>query len=127
MTTGTVLTLARITPVPGPEAALSARMCAAINLLDPQPPLVIVAEGALALLVPAIALSQRAARRRVSEYVLIDPELPPVTDSWPDAPVTLVSSDETSGAAMQARLRGWTLLTQAQYVARRDGDTGTTA
>ena len=109
MTTGTVLTLTEITPVPGPDDALSARMCAAINLLDPVPPLVIVADGALALLLPAIALSQRSSRRRVSEYVLIDPALPPVTDGWPDAPVTLVSSDETSAAAVQGRLRGWTV------------------
>ena len=113
MTTGTVLTLARITPVPGPETALSARMCAAINLLDPRPPLVIVAEGALALLLPAVALSQRAAHRRVGEYVLIDPELPPVTDSWPDAPVTVVSSDEASDASLQGRLRGWTVVPKA--------------
>lgn len=117
MTTGTVLTLARITPVPGPESALSARMCAAINLLDPRPPLVIVAEGALALLLPAIALSQRAAHRRVSEYVLIDPELPHVTDGWPDAPVTVLSSDESSDASIQGRLRGWT-------VAPREPDVG---
>lgn len=110
MTTGTVLTLTRITPVPGPQAALSARMCAAINLLDPLPPLVIVAEGALALMLPAIALSQRSARRRVSEYVLIDPELPPVTDGWPDAPVTVVSSDDASDASIQGRLRGWTVV-----------------
>jgi hypothetical protein len=87
-------------------------MCAAINLLDPQPPLVIVAEGAQALMLPAIALSQRAAHRRVSEYVLIDPDLPPVTDSWPDAPVTVVSSDESSDASIQGRLRGWTVLAQ---------------
>jgi hypothetical protein len=112
VTTGTVLTLAGITPVPGPESALSARMCAAINLLDPHPPLVIVAEGGLALLLPAIALSQRSARRRVSEYVLIDPVLPTVTDSWPDAPVTVVSSDESSDASIQGRLRGWTVVAQ---------------
>jgi len=121
VTTGTVLTLAEINPAPGPESALSARMCAAINLLDPVPPLVIVADGALALLLPAIALSQRSSRRRVSEYVLIDPELPPVTDGWPDAPVTLVSSDPESAAARQGSLRGWRLLTPAQYAALSDG------
>ena len=112
MTTGTVLILGRIAPVPGPESALSARMCAAINLLDPLPPLVIVAEGDLALLLPAIALSQRSAHRRVSEYVLIDPVLPTVTDGWPDAPVTIVSSDESSDASIHGRLRGWTVVAQ---------------
>ena len=104
-----MLTLADITPVPGPEAALSARICAAINLLDPAPPLVIVAEGSLALMLPAVALSQRSARRRVAEYVLVDPELPPVTDGWPDAPVTVISSGDSSDASIQGRLRGWTV------------------
>jgi hypothetical protein len=109
VTTGTVLNLADITPVSGPDAALSARICAAINLLEPEPPLVIVAEGALALLLPAVALSQRSSRRRVAEYVLLDPELPPVTDGWPDAPVTVLSSDNSSDASIQGRLRGWTV------------------
>lgn len=116
MTTGTVLSLAALTPVPGPDTALSARMCAAITLLDPVPPLVIVAEGDLALMLPAIALSQRSVRRRVSEYVLIDPVLPPVTDGWPDAPVTVVTDDVGSVAARQGSLRGWHVLTHAEYV-----------
>jgi hypothetical protein len=115
VTTGTVLTLASITPVPGPESAFSARICAAINVLDPQPPLVIVAEGGLALLLPAIALSQRSARRRVSEYVLIDADLPPVTDGWPDAPVTVVTDDPQGAAARQGSLRGWRVLGHGQW------------
>ena len=104
--------------MPGPDSALSARTCAAITLLDPRPPLVIVAEGALALMLPAIALSQRSVHRRVSEYVLIEPELPPVTDGWPDAPVTLVTDDAASTAARQGSLRGWRLLTHAEYAAQ---------
>jgi hypothetical protein len=127
VTTGTVLTLSRITPVPGPESALSARMCAAITLLDPSPPLTIVAEGDLALLLPAIALSQRSARRRVGEYVLVDPELPPVTDGWPDAPVALVTNDVDGPASRQGRLRGWRLLTQEQWAQENDGDAASPA
>ena len=115
MTTGTVLTLGRITPVPGPDSALTARICAAINELDPLPPLVIVAEGDEALLLPAIALSQRSTRRRVGEYVLIDPVLPAVSDTWPDAPVTVVSDDAEGFASRQASLRGWRVLTPAQW------------
>lgn len=122
MTTGTVLSLADITPVPGPDAALSARVCAAITLLDPAPPLIIVAEGPLALMLPAVALSQRSVHRRVSEYVLVDPALPLVTDSWPDAPVTVVTDDAESPAARQGSLRGWRLLTHAQYAAQPAGD-----
>ena len=122
MTTGTVLTLADIDPVSGPEPALAARICAAINLLDPLPPLVIVADGALALLLPAIALSQRSSRRRVGGYVLIDPDLPPVTDAWPDAPVTLVTDDLDGPAARLGGLRDWRVLTHAQYdVQQADG------
>ena len=121
MTTGTVLSLADITPVPGPDSALSARICAAINHLDPPPPLAIVAEGNLALLLPAIALSQRSVRRRVSEYVLIDPVLPPVTDGWPDAPVTVVTDDADSLPARQGGLRGWHVLTPAEYATHRSG------
>jgi hypothetical protein len=123
VTTGTVLTLGHITPVPGPESALSARICAAITLLDPPSPLVIVAEGDEALLLPAIALSQRSTRRRVGEYVLIDPVLPSVSDSWPDAPVTVVSDDAEGGAARQASLRGWRVLTREQWAQERASST----
>ena len=110
---GTVLVLADIAPVPGPESTMSARLCAAINAMNPEPPLVIVAEGALARLLPAIALSQRSSHRRVTEYVLIEPELPAVTDTWPDATVTLVSDDDW--LAMQGRLRGWDVLARVDY------------
>lgn len=117
---GTVLTLADIDPVPGPDAALAARLCAAINALQPPAPLVIVAEGEQALLLPAIALSQRSNRRSVIGYVLVDPRLPVVTDSWPDAPVTVVTDDPGSDASVQGRLRGWRVVTREQYAADRE-------
>lgn len=106
----TVLVLADITPVDGPESALPARLCAAITLIDPPPPLAIVAHGQLAQLLPAIALAQRSAHRRTAEYLLVEPLLPPVTDTWPDAPVTVACADMTCAAATQARLRGWTVI-----------------
>jgi hypothetical protein len=106
----TVLVLADITPVDGPDSALPARLCASINLIDPAPPLAIVAHGDLALLLPAIALAQRSAHRRTAEYLLVDPVLPAATDAWPDAPVT-VACDPTSDASIQGRLRGWTVIT----------------
>lgn len=105
MGSGTILVLQEVEPVPGPDSALAARLCAAITRLDPPPPLRIVAHGDLARLLPAIALSQRSTHRAVEHYLLVDPALPPVTDSWPDAPVTVVSDDEW--VLMQARLRGW--------------------
>jgi hypothetical protein len=116
VTAGTVLVLADVRPVDGPESALAARVCAAINLLDPEPPLAIVAEGEEALLLPAIALSQRSAHRRVSGYLLIEPVLPTVTDTWPDAPVTVASDDPSCDASMQGRLRGWTVVMRGAVV-----------
>lgn len=111
----TVLVLADIIPVDGPDAALAARLCAAINLLDPPAPLVVVADGARALLLPAVALSQRRMHRRVDGYVLIDPVLPAIAESWPDAPVTVVTDDERGDASVQGRLRGWRVVTHAEY------------
>lgn len=94
---------------PGPGSA-TARTCSAINALAPRGPLVIVAFGESALHLPSVALSQRTAHRRVTEYLLVDPVLPPVTESWPDARVTVVTDDAESPASLQGRLRGWTVL-----------------
>lgn len=97
-----------IAPVPG-DADVATRTCAAINGATPVPPLVIAATGAAALTLPAVARSQAAQHRRTEEYVLLDPDLPAVTDTWPDARVTVVC-DADSDASIQARLRGWDLL-----------------
>jgi hypothetical protein len=68
--------------------------------------LTIVAFGTAALQLPHVAIAQRSMHRRIGEYLLVRPNLPVVTDSWPDAPVTVYcdTSDET---LIQARLRGW--------------------
>lgn len=100
-----------VEPMPG-DADLSVRMCAAINSLAPVSPLVIVAAGSSALLLPAVARSQHASHRRVEEYLLLDPELPTVSDAWPDARVTIVC-EPTTEASLQARLRGWDVLSPA--------------
>jgi hypothetical protein len=93
-------------PFSGPPSTLGSRVCAAIAALAPTPPLAIVAFGTDALLLPAVALAQRAAHRRVSGYLLVEPALPPGSDTWPDAPVTVL--DDAPGP--QVRLRGWTAL-----------------
>lgn len=96
-----------VTPVvpPAGEAPLAARVCAEITRLAPTPPLVIVAVGDLAGLLPAVALAQRAARRQVLSYVLIDPEYPAVSEGWPDARVFVLGS---LGVDLRtAELRGW--------------------
>ena len=97
-----------ITPIPG-DGDVATRTCAAINELAPRPPLVIAATGRAALCLPAVARSQGAQHRRTQEYVLLDPQLPAVSDTWPDARVTVVC-DADSEASLQARLRGWDLL-----------------
>jgi len=90
---------------PAGEAPLAARVCAEITRLAPTPPLVIVAVGDLATLLPAVALAQRAARRQVLAYVLIDPDYPPVSEGWPDARVYVLASPGVD--LRTAELRGW--------------------
>ena len=77
-----------------------------------RPPLLLVLTGRLARHAPHLGFAQRAARRAVRGYVLVDPELPaPGTVSdWPDAPVTVVLADENDSRARDARLRGWEVL-----------------
>jgi hypothetical protein len=98
------LVVTRVLP-PAGEAPLAARVCAEITRLAPTPPLVIVAVGDLAALLPAVALAQRAARRQVLAYVLIDPEYPPVSEGWPDARVYVLGSPGVD--LRTAELRGW--------------------
>ena len=108
------LAAALVAPEPG-VGSQSARTCSAINTLAPSPPLTFVAYGEAALCLPAVALSQRTAHRLVAEYVLVEPVLPPVTDSWPDARVTVVTDDTGSSASLQGRLRGWTVVTHEAF------------
>ena len=98
------LEVTRVLP-PAGEAPLAARVCAEITRLTPTPPLVIVAVGDLAALLPAVALAQRAARRQVLAYVLIDPEFPAVSDAWPDARIYVLGSPGVD--LRTAELRGW--------------------
>ena len=71
-------------------------------------PFVVIAVGDACAGMPAFAVSQRASRRQIAAYVFIEPVLPPAgAGDWPDAPVTVVTSDES--IAHSARLRGWTV------------------
>lgn len=108
--TGGEWTVYEIQPDAGPEASRTARTCAAIGALRPPAPLVIAAAGPAVLEVPAVARAQAAAHRRVAEYVLVDPAPPAVTNSWPDAPVTVSFTDADDPAVRSFRLRGWTVL-----------------
>lgn len=97
------------------------RTCAALASRDLAPPLVICAVGSACVMLPAIARSQRSLHRRVVEYVLLDPQLPTVSDAWPDAPVT-VFCDVASEASLQARLRGWDVLRVEEIADWRESD-----
>jgi hypothetical protein len=72
----------------------------------------LVFHGAGAAQAPHLGFAMRAARRRVSGYVFIDPQLPTpgAVSDWPDAPVTVVlTHDVEPGLASAATLRGWTV------------------
>ncbi len=76
-------------------------------------PLLLVLEGTSGGLAPALGFSQKAARRAVGGYVLVDAVVPPAESrggDWPDAPVTYLASPAAPPLeANQARLRGWTV------------------
>ncbi len=77
-------------------------------------PVLLVLGGRSGALAPALGFSQRAARRQVAGYVLVDADLPAADSEvgdWPDAPVAYVASPAATPAAIaHARLRGWRLV-----------------
>lgn len=80
-------------------------------------PMVLVLGELSAHSAPALGFSQRASRRGVAGYVLIDPVLPEARAGldWPDAPVTVFvtpAMDEESAAAVTraADLRGFEVV-----------------
>jgi hypothetical protein len=98
-------------------AAWVADQAVAITAAGVDRPLILVATGPATSGLPALGFSQRASRRSVVAYVLVDGPLPrtgPATGDWPDAPVICVQNasppqlddDVTRGA----RLRGWRVL-----------------
>ncbi len=79
-------------------------------------PVLLVLAGRHAALAPGLGFAQRAARRAIAGYVLLDPVLPTAAaHHWPDAPVTVVitpnADDDVRSAALAARLRGWDVVT----------------
>lgn len=101
-------------PAPSEWTARVALGIAAAGMLAP--PLLLVFTGDAAVHAPHLGFAQRSARRAVGGYVLIDPVLPRpgAVSDWPDAPVTVIvtpgADDDTRGAALGARLRGWEVL-----------------
>jgi hypothetical protein len=121
-----------------------ARAALAISAEVPVGPLVLVAHGNAGPLVPAIALAQRAAHRRIGGYVFVDAELPrpataqrhdhdhgdhdhgeppaPIPPDWPEAPCAYLrtpdAGPETAQAVREAGLRGWTVAEQRPGTSR---------
>ena len=80
-----------------------------------RPPVLLVAQGGAGRMVAALGFAQKASRRRVLGYVLVDAELPKSgVQDWPDAPVTYIGERE----AVVAGLRGWDLLPADDVPAR---------
>ena len=65
-----------------------ARTCQRIAASTSHKNLIIIATGAACNQLPAIALAQRATGKKILGYQLLQPTLPPFTDSWPQAPIT---------------------------------------
>ena len=65
-----------------------ARTCQRIAESTSSKNLIIIATGDACNQLPAIALAQRAAGKQILGYQLLQPMLPPFTDSWPQAPIT---------------------------------------
>lgn len=100
-----------------------AELAVALGAARPAEPILLVAHGAGGPMLPALGFSQRAARRSVCGYVLVDGTLPRhgIAPDWPDAPVTVLvsagASDEVRAEALQARLRGWEVVEDADVPA----------
>lgn len=88
-----------------------------LGIEQPEKPVLLVASGAAGSMLPAIGFAQKASRRPVAGYVIIDGMLPKAgAADWPDAPVTYVSTSaaaEPQGLLHQAELRGWTVESDA--------------
>ena len=111
-----------LTPQPfivsGPAPGIRWPAHVSAQLTSPGEPLVLVFFGEAAIHAPALGFSRRSLRRPAVGYVLVDPVMPAIGGEygdWPDAPVTVVLSnnppDHARDAAMQARLRGWQVST----------------
>ena len=92
-------------------AAWVADQAVAITGAQTSGPLILVCRGSANRAVPALGFAQRASRRSVVGYVLIDGPLPDAAragSDWPDAPVVYVASTPGPDPSIRAaELRGW--------------------
>ena len=102
---------------PNPDVRWVAHVCG--QLATTAEELILVFVGEVSIHAPAVGFSRRSLRRPAISYVLIDPVMPKIGgdySDWPDAPVTVVLTQEASDlakeASLQAKLRGWTVTTE---------------
>jgi len=121
-----------VEPAPADDDARTLRahwvgqLAIALSASGAAEPLLLVLEGDAGELTPALGFAQKAARRSVAGYVLVDAALPPADSrvgDWPDAPVHYVASPDADPLDVnQARLRGWTVHEIASVSPRIVGD-----
>ncbi len=91
-----------------------AEQAVAIATAHVDTPLILVSGGEANVALPALGFAQRAARKSVVGYVMVDGPLPEPgrgNADWPDAPVIYIQSPHaTPESATAARLRGWTTV-----------------
>ena len=114
-----VLPVPQVAYVPDDDARTQrahwvAALAVGISTAGLSAPVALVLIGAAGALAPAVGFSQRASRRAVSAYVLVDAEVPTIGgahEDWPDAPVIYLHSPQANELNVnQARLRGWNLV-----------------
>lgn len=105
-------------PEPGDDARTArahwvAHLAIGLATRSARPPILLVLGGESGALAAAVGFSQKAARRAVSGYVLVDAVVPSAESrggDWPDAPVHYVASSAADPLEVnQARLRGWSV------------------
>ena len=91
-----------------------AHLAVALATSGTQAPVMLVMAGSSGGMAAALGFSQRASRRSVSRYVLVDAALPSADErsgDWPDAPVHVIASPAADALEVnQARLRGWDVV-----------------
>jgi len=121
-----------VEPAPSDDDARTLRahwvghLAIALSTSDAAEPLLLVLDGDSGELAPALGFAQKAARRSVAGYVLVDAALPSADSragDWPDAPVHYVASPAAKPLDVnQARLRGWTVHEIASVTPRLVAD-----
>jgi hypothetical protein len=71
----------------------------------------VVAMGAVVSVLSDIAFANKASHRSINSYTFIDAIPEKLLPDWPDAPVTLIVTNQLSTLGQSAKLRGWDVVT----------------